>query len=143
MADYITTMTASGAVIQELAPTPIIYTLETAKAQRLNELAAYRYTKETAGITLNGAGIKTDLESQAKISGAWSAAQMNPAILIDWKGENGWIQIDAATITAIAMAVANHVQACFSNERIHAEAIGALETAEDVQNYDFTTGWPE
>ena len=143
MADYITTMTASGAVIQELAPTPIIYTLETAKAQRLNELAAYRYTKETAGITLNGAGIKTDLESQAKINGAWSAAQMNPAILIDWKGENGWIQIDAATITAIAMAVANHVQACFSNERIHALAINALTTIEEVLDYDFTTGWPE
>jgi len=113
------------------------------KAQRLSDLAAYRYTQETGGITLNGATIKTDLESQAKINGAWSAAQMNPAILIDWKGANGWIQIDAATITAIAMSVANHVQACFSNERVHAEAIALFATTEEIQAYDFTTGWPE
>jgi hypothetical protein len=41
------------------------------------------------------------------------------------------------------MSVASHVQACFSQERVHAEAINALETVEDVQAYDFTTGWPE
>ncbi len=112
------------------------------KTNRLSELAAYRYAQETAGITLNGTMIRTGLESQAKINGAWSAAQMNPAILIDWKGGNGWGQIDAAMIAVIAGAVASHVQACFSNERFHAEAIGALETVEAVQAYDFTTGWP-
>jgi len=111
--------------------------------RKLSEIAAYRYAKETAGITMNGAVIKTDLESQAKINGAWSAAQMNPAILIDWKAESGWIQIDAATIAAIAGAVAAHVQSCFSTERIHAEAIAALVTSEEVQSYDITNGWPQ
>lgn len=110
--------------------------------QKLSELAAYRYQKETAGITLSGMTIETDRESQALITGAWSISQTNPAILIDWKGVNGWIQIDAATITAIAGAVAAHVQSCFSAERIHAEAIAALETAEDIGQYDLTTGWP-
>ena len=110
--------------------------------QKLSDLAAYRYARETAGITLNGAVIKTDLESQSKINGAWSNAQINPTAMIDWKAATGWIQIDAATVTAIAGAVAAHVQACFSAERVHAEAIAALETAEAVQAYDFTTGWP-
>ena len=112
------------------------------KQNKLRELAAYRYARETAGITLNGALIKTDLESQAKINGAWSAAQMNPAIVIGWKGANGWIQIPPPEIPAIAMAVANHVQGCFWVERVHAEAIAALETAEAVQAHDITTGWP-
>lgn len=122
---------------------PYVPTLQEIKKQRLLKLAAYRYSKETEGITLNGAVIKTDVGSQSKINGAWSAAQMNPTILIDWKGENGWVQIDAATITAIAMSVATHVQACFSNERVHSDVINALETAEAVQTYDFTTGWPQ
>ena len=112
------------------------------KQQRRSELAAFRYQKETAGITLNGMMIKTDLESQAKITGAWSFSQLNPAVLIDWKGENGWIQIDAPTISVIAGAVAGHVQGCFSQERVHSDAIDALETAEAIQAYDFTTGWP-
>ena len=112
------------------------------KAQRLSELEAYRYQKETAGITLSGMTIETDRQSQALITGAWSFSQLNPAVLVDWKAESGWIQIDAATIAGIAGAVAAHVQACFSAERIHAEAILALETSEAVTGYDLTTGWP-
>ena len=123
-------------------PEPAPVELSDIKAQRLNELAAYRFTKETAGITLNGMTIETNRESQALITGAWSFSQLNPAVLIDWKAESGWIQIDAATIAGIAGAVAAHVQACFSAERIHAEAILALETSEEVAAYDVTMGWP-
>jgi len=134
-------LTALGIEILEgtYPPPP---TIDEVKAQRLNELAAYRFTKETAGITLNGMTIETDRQSQALITGAWSISQINPAVLINWKGVNGWIQIDAAMIGGIAMAVATHVQACFSRERVHAEAIAALETSAAVNEYDMTTDWP-
>jgi hypothetical protein len=112
------------------------------QAQRLAELAALRYEKETAGIILNGATIETNRESQALINGAWSYSQLNPTVLIDWKAESGWIQIDAATIAGIAGAVAAHVQACFSNERTLSEAINAAETVAAVQAIDLTIGWP-
>ena len=112
------------------------------KAQRLSELEAYRYEKETAGITVNGALIRTDEYSQGKINGAWSTAQINPAVLIDFKGVNGWVKLNAAEITAIAEAVSIHVQSCFSTERIHSDAIAALETSEAVTAYDLNTGWP-
>lgn len=124
-------------------PEPPLPSLEDAKAQRLAELAALRYEMETAGIEVGGASIETDRDSQALITGAWSISQINPAVLIDWKTASGaWVQIDAATITGIAGAVASHVQTCFSQERVHAEAIGALTTAEAVMDYDMTTGWP-
>lgn len=113
------------------------------KAARLSALAAYRYARETAGITVGGAVILTDRQSQAMIVGAHSLVTAAPATLIDWKGAGGWVQLDAATVTAIALAVGAHVQACFSAERTHAEAIGACETAEDAGTYDFTGGWPE
>lgn len=112
------------------------------KSAKIDELADLRYQHETDSITLNSMTIETDRQSQALITGAWSFSQLNPAVLTDWKGVNGWIQIDAATIAAIAGAVATHVQACFSSERVHAEAIDSLETAEDVGQYDLTTGWP-
>lgn len=112
-------------------------------ADKLAALAAYRYEKETAGITVGGAVIKTDEVSQSRITGAWATAQINPDVLIDWKGENGWAQINKTAIDAISMAVSAHVQACYSKEKFHAEAINALATAADIEAYDITTGWPE
>ncbi len=116
--------------------------IEELKSQRISELAYLRYQHETAGIMLNGIAIRTDESSQVKINGAWSTAKINPAVLIDFKGANGWVKINSAQITAIAEAVSIHIQACFSAERVHAEAIAALETSEEVAAYAITTGWP-
>jgi hypothetical protein len=112
------------------------------KATRMAALAAYRYERETGGITLGGASIRTDRESQALVSGAFQLVQIAPETVIDWKGSAGWVQLDAATMAAIAVAVATHVQACFSAEKTHAEAIDACATAEEAGTYDFTAGWP-
>jgi len=112
------------------------------RADKIADLAAYRYDRETAGIIVNGARIKTDRESQAMINGAKAYSDLNEAITIDWKSENGWVTIDRTTILIIAQAVAAHVQACFNRERVHAEAINALTTASEIRDYDFTTGWP-
>jgi hypothetical protein len=134
---------------EEVAPgqwreTWIVTTIPVAELQqtKLSELAALRYQHETAGITMNGMTIETDRESQALITGAWAAAVINPSVLIDWKGVNGWVQINSTTILLIALDVANHVQACFSTERLHSEAIAALETAELVLAYDLSLNWP-
>lgn len=124
--------------------TPSKYsTVEEAKEQKLAELAAYRYARETAGITVNGALIRTDLESQAMINGAVAYVNLNPTALIDWKAANAWVQIDKNTVTAIGNLVGTHVQVCYSRERYHAEAIAALTTSEEIAAYDFATGWPE
>lgn len=106
------------------------------------ELAAYRYEREVGGITINGIIIKTDRESQSLIAGAKIYSDLNEAISIDWKGKSGWVTINRTTIIAISQAVAAHVQACFTNEKAHAEAITALTTAAEIEAYDFTTGWP-
>lgn len=131
-----------------LAPARTKYSsLEEARTARLDELAAYRNEKETAGITVNGAIIKTDLESQAMINGAVAYSNLNPELLIDWKAANGWVQIGHDDIIAIGQAVGAHVQACFSKEKVHAAAINALSTKEvpsiaEIEAYDFTVGWP-
>lgn len=115
---------------------------KTLKQQKLTDLAAYRYEKETAGIILNGSTIKTDLESQAKINGALSLVTLNTSTIINWKSANGWIQLDAVTVTAIAFSVGTYVQSCFTAERLHSEAINNLTSVEEIVSYDFTTGWP-
>ena len=119
------------------------YTVEEVRANKLAALATYRFEKETDGLILGGAIIRTDRESQAMITGAKSYSDTNPNALIDWKGATSWIQIDRATLLAIGQAVGTYVQACFSRERVHFEAIMALSTPEEIKAYNFTTGWPE
>lgn len=102
------------------------------------DLAAYaaarRFDLETGGVTLNGASIATDRDSQAMITGAYSFSQANPSSLINFKAETGWIQIDNATIVAIANAVGTHVQACFTLEsQVDQEiASGTITTVAEI-----------
>ncbi|MCA3245565.1 MAG: DUF4376 domain-containing protein [Azospirillum sp.] len=125
-------------VAAELAALPPPPTLAEAKAAKLAALAALRYARETGGI----AGFRTDRESQALLTGAALAATLDAGYSVDWKGEAGWVALNATQLLDAAQAVRAHVQACFSNERAHAEAIEALATTEAVQAYDVTTGWP-
>jgi hypothetical protein len=88
--------------------------------------AAARFAKETGGITFNGAAVQTDRETQAQLSGAYNYVQVAPSATIQWKQADGsFISLNAAAITAVATAVAVHVQACFGAEATLAAGINA------------------
>jgi hypothetical protein len=113
-----------------------------AKAEKLTGLADLRWRKETGGVSLFGAAISTDRESQAMISGALGLVGANPAAVIDWKTASGWVQLDEPTVRAIALAVGSHVQACFSHERQLSEAIAAAADFDALDLVDIAAGWP-
>lgn len=116
--------------------------LESLKARKIEALALKRWMVEAGGITVNGAVIATDDRSQSKVTGALMKVTRNPATLIDWKGENGWIKIAKAEVEAIADLVGDHVQACFSRECALAEAIAAAEDVAALEAIDINSGWP-
>jgi hypothetical protein len=114
---------------------------EQVKANLRAQLAAHRYKVETSGVTMPGGTIiRTDRESQATITGAYTTSLLNPSVVIDWKGANGWVQINAAQIAAIASAVTQHVQSCFSKEKQLSEKLDTL-TPEQVFAFDVETEW--
>jgi len=97
--------------------------------------AQVRYNKETGGMTVMGATIPTDRETQSKLSGAVLAFQTGALTgSIDWKSSSGWLTLDQAAVTGIATPVAAHVQAAFSAEKAVSEAIdaGTITTRADV-----------
>lgn len=116
----------------------VLRPLADVKASRLAELAALRYARETGGV----GGFRTDRESQALLTGAALAASLDAGYTVDWKGEGGWVTLNATQLLAAAQAVRAHVQACFSNERAHADAIAALTDPAAVVAHDLSTGWP-
>jgi hypothetical protein len=117
-------------------------------AARKVELAAYRYNKETGGIVVGGAEIKTDRESQSQLNGAYTSLKNSLIPDTPWKAAGGvWVPVTLMELEPIATAVAAHVRACFKAERSHAEAMDAIVadpngTVDDLAAYDYTTGWP-
>lgn len=112
--------------------------LDAIKAARFAELASIRFGYETAGV----AGLRSDRESQALLTGAALAATLDPEYTVDWKGEGGWTTLDAVQLLAAAQTVRGHVQACFSNERVLAAAIDAAPDMDAVLAVDLGQGWP-
>ncbi|MCJ2141864.1 DUF4376 domain-containing protein [Methylobacterium sp. E-066] len=87
--------------------------------------AAKRYAVETGGITVSGARVRTDRESQALLTGAYVRAQKNPAGTVSFKTLDGFVKLPAAQVIALGDAVGDHVQACFDAE----EAVDAALSA--------------
>lgn len=86
-------------------------------AQLRRYAAAARYAKEIGGIVISGMPIATDRESQSLVNGAYSMAALNPEFTTQWKAVDGtFVPLDAALITAVAQAVAQHVANCFAKE---------------------------
>lgn len=111
------------------------------KERLRSELAVRRYRAEVSGITMpNGVQIKTDRESQATITGAYASTLLNPGTVINWKGANGWVQINATEIATIAGAVSAHVQSCFNKERQLSDKLDTL-TPEQVFEFDVDAEW--
>ncbi len=118
-------------------------TLEEFRAQKLADLAALRWEKETGGTLFNGMPVATDAVSQTKYIGAVVGAQIDPDAVINWKMADGaFVTLDTAAITAVAMAVRAHVQACFDREAELKAEIEAASTAEGITAVDLSTGWP-
>lgn len=109
----------------------------TAEAQR-SEVAAERYRRETAGIVVGGMPVDTDDRSKLLINGAALEAMIDPAYVMNWKTPNGFMQLEAEQVIAVARAVRAHVQACFDRE-------AALLTAIEEGSYTpamLAEGWP-
>jgi len=104
--------------------------------KKVKDLAAYRYQKETGGISINGFQMYTDRDTQGKIQSAAIRAEKDPEFTVQWKTMDGnFITLDASTIIEIGNAVFDHVQACYARE-----AELQLEIEKDPDT-DITTGW--
>lgn len=109
-------------------------TLGSAKQAKKAEIASWRYTEETKGVALNGSTIKTDRESQATISGAYSSLKDGLITSVDWKTADGsFVTLGVTEIAAIAQAVAQHVQGSFTAEKALVQQVDAATTIEEVQ----------
>ncbi|UEM11979.1 DUF4376 domain-containing protein [Bradyrhizobium barranii subsp. barranii] len=88
--------------------------------------ASKRWLKEQAGITLESdMPIKTDDRAQAKISGAYFAAQASSAVITPWHAADGAVyQLSATDIEQMNVELLTHINACFS---VSADVLSGIE----------------
>ena len=121
-----------------LAPLPA----EQVRADLMAAVSAKRWAVETGGLTLpGGATVGTTIDDQNRITSVIANAQLAGVVSVNFKAQSGWVTLSLEHMRGIAAAIALHVQACFSAERAHHEAIAAASDAE-LFGYDINAGWP-
>jgi hypothetical protein len=130
----------SKSIVNITVPSP---TLSQIIDNKLTQLANYRFNIETGGITLvDGTKILTDRESQAQATSAYTSLLNGLLTNVNWKASNGWVNVTLESFASVAQIIANHVQDCFNNEKVHSDAINTLTDSQSVIDYDITIGWP-
>lgn len=116
-------------------------TLGTAKQAKKDELAAWRYLKETQGITLGGTLVRTDRESQAQLTSAYVSLKNGLGESVRWKDATGtWVPMTLAEIEPVAAAVFSYVQSCFSHEETLSNLVDAASTVDEVKAIEVPWG---
>ena len=112
------------------------------RASLLQAVSVKRWAVETGGLTLpGGATVGTTIDDQNRITSVIANAQLAGVVSVNFKAQSGWVTLSLEHMRGIAAAIALHVQACFSAERAHHEAINAASDA-DLYGYDIDAGWP-
>lgn len=94
-----------------------------------HDLSTHRYAIQTGGTVIDGHAFRTDIDSQFALTGAFMAAQANPAISINWKMADGtFATLNAAAITSAWSQGMAFVQKCFDSEKTVIAAIGTYAT---------------
>lgn len=121
--------------------------IESLRADKLQQATDMRWSVMTGGMTLpSGVQVCTDIDDQNRITSVVANAALaglTDADTVDFKAASGWVSITIAEVKAIAGAIGRFVQACYTAERAHHDAIEALETRGEVAAYDVGVGWPE
>lgn len=120
--------------------------IEELRESKLQEATDMRWQVMTGGMILpNGVAVGTTIDDQNRITSVVANAELaglTDADEVDFKAVSGWVRITIAEVKQIAGAIGQFVQACYTAERTHHEAIEALETREEIAAYDTGQGWP-
>ncbi len=108
------------------------------------QVAERRWALETGGLVLpDGLRVSTKRSDRDALTALLVTAERAGIEGVDFKFDSGWARMNRSELDAVTRLLALHVQACFSSERAHQEAIAALETDAQFDAYDCGAGWPQ
>ncbi len=124
--------------------------LDSAKKKKKKEISMYAESLEHAAIVEhNGANYQINHKSQSRINGAITIGNAHEAIngagsfAIDWiDADNNHVPgLTLADLNSIALATGPIISVIAHNTRSHKDAVDALTDIDDINDYDYSTGW--
>jgi hypothetical protein len=132
---------ATGTFVLEQSPEP---TLESTKADKLAEIAAWRYNQEVKGLFLHEAIIQTDRESRDRQHELLASFKDGFITSANWKAADGtFVSLSIEKITEIVREISVFVQECFARERMLVDQVSNAQTIAEVQSIDPKAIFPE
>lgn len=123
--------------------------LDRAKHQRKQEVKNKRDNVQISGIEWSPDGgnttyiVQTDKESQAKLAGAVVRGDKEGYAQQGWRmQDNSFVILDKAKFDDLAVAVGDHVDACYVRQAELDALVDAATTVAEVLAVDIETDWP-
>ena len=117
--------------------------IDMAKAAKIAEIAAYSDSDAVNSLTFNG--IKTWLTPNVRANYLVSldAAELLGETDITFVVEDVQASLPIKQVRLLLAKIQRYADACFIVTERHKIAVKALRTVEEVEAYDYTTGYPE
>lgn len=120
-----------------------VMTVEDAKAAKIAEIAAYSDSDAVNSLTFNG--IKTWLTPNIRANYLVSldAAELLGETDITFVVEGVQASLPIKQVRMLLAKIQRYADACYIVTEGHKRAVRELQTVEEVEKYDYTTGYPE
>ena len=117
-------------------------TLEEAKEMLLAEIDAYDKSSAVNGFVLNGAVVWLDKATRVGLMNSTSITKaMGQPTTTLWLGESK-MEVPCDTAIQLLSALEMYALECFNVTAAHKVAVSELNSIEEVEKYDITTGYP-
>lgn len=116
--------------------------IETLKEVKLKELVDYDISEDVNGFILNDKTAWFDKDTRAALSTSIESASLLGETEITFVINDNEFSIDIQSAKQMLAAVQRYADKCFLVTESHKRAIKGLSEAEEIINYDVTTGYP-
>lgn len=118
--------------------------IDSYRRTKLEILEKKSFKVEVQGITVNGAVVKTDRMSQARITSADNAVGKNPNRTFAWKENGVFVRLTGVQVSAIDNAVTDHVEDTLERHMVLWEQLQSDQspTIASMESIDINIGWP-
>lgn len=132
-----------GVKSDEETPVEMPTDIDMAKSAKIAEIAAYSDSDAVNSLTFNG--IKTWLTPNIRANYLVSldAAELLGETDITFVVEGVQASLPIKQVRLLLAKIQRYADACFIVTERHKIAVRALQTVEEVEKYDYTTGYPE
>lgn len=118
-------------------------TIEDVRANKLRELTAYDSSSEVNTFYVNDLALWLSREERVVIKDRFQREYNDGKEITKLRYSGLSIELSPATGIQLIDMVSSYADKCFDATETHKENINALETIEEINNYDYTTGYPE